>query len=132
MAAPPPDLPLVSSFVLDAPDARVLADFYRRLLRWEVQHDLDGWVTLRSPHGGTGLAFQTDDGYVAPVWPGQPGEQRMMAHLDIKVDGLDAEVSRALELGAVIAPHQPQPDIRVLLDPAGHPFCMWDPAELTG
>ena len=26
----------------------------------------------------------------------------------------------------------PQSDVRVLIDPAGHPFCLWDPAELTG
>jgi hypothetical protein len=24
-----------------------------------------------------------------------------------------------------VAGHQPQPDVRVLLDPAGHPFCLY-------
>ena len=33
-------------------------------------------------------------------------------------------------LGASLAPVQPQTDVRVLLDPAGHPFCLWDPDEL--
>jgi hypothetical protein len=56
----------------------------------------------------------------------------MMAHLDIHVDGLDAEVARAIGLGARLADDQPQSDVRVMVDPAGHPFCLWDPAELTG
>ena len=121
---------LVSGVVLDAPDAAGLAAFYRALLVWEVAHEQEGWVQLRSPHGGAGLSFQSDPDYVRPVWPGQPGHQRMMVHLDIRVDGLQAEGERARALGAVLADHQPQDDIRVYLDPAGHPFCMWDPAEL--
>ncbi len=122
----------ISGVVLDAPDAGSLAAFYRALLGWEVEHEDDGWVKLRSPHGGAGLSFQSDPDYVPPVWPGRSGEQRMMAHLDIQVDGLDAQVERAVALGARLADHQPQDDVRVLLDPAGHPFCLWDPAELTG
>ena len=27
--------------------------------------------------------------------------------------------------GATEAPYQPQEDVRVYLDPAGHPFCLW-------
>lgn len=123
---------LVSGVVLDAPDAAALAAFYRALLGWEVEHEDDGWVKLRSPHGGAGLSFQTDSDYVPPAWPGRAGEQRMMAHLDIRVSGLDAEVARAVTLGARLAGHQPQDDVRVMLDPVGHPFCLWDPAELTG
>lgn len=122
----------ISGVVLDAPDAGSLAAFYRELLGWEVEHEDVGWVKLRSPHGGAGLSFQSDPEYVRPAWPGRPGEQRMMAHLDIQVDGLDSEVARAIGLGARVADDQPQSDVRVLIDPAGHPFCLWDPAELTG
>jgi catechol 2,3-dioxygenase-like lactoylglutathione lyase family enzyme len=67
---------LASGIVLDAPDAAALAEFYRALLGWEVEHEDDGWVKLRSPHGGAGLAFQTDSAFVPPVWPGCAGEQR--------------------------------------------------------
>lgn len=122
----------ISGVVLDAPDASVLAGFYRAFLGWELEHEDEGWVKLRSPHGGAGLSFQTDDDFVPPTWPGRIGEQRMMAHLDIRVDGLDAEVERAVALGARLADHQPQADVRVMLDPVGHPFCLWDPAELAG
>jgi hypothetical protein len=52
-----------------------------------------------------------------------------MVHLDIAVDDLQAAVSWAVEAGAVLAADQPQEDVRVLLDPAGHPFCFfeWQP-----
>jgi hypothetical protein len=28
-------------------------------------------------------------------------------------------------LGATVAAYQPQDDVRVVLDPAGHPFCLY-------
>jgi len=113
--------------VLDAPDPRALADFYRRLLGWTVVADEPGWVKLASPEGGAGLAFQAETAYTRPTWPATAGAQQMMLHLDIEVDDLDAAVTYAVELGATQSPHQPQPDVRVLLDPAGHPFCLWIP-----
>ena len=33
--------------------------------------------------------------------------------------------THAVELGATVAEFQPQDDVRVLLDPAGHPFCLY-------
>src|SRR5260370_3920963 len=80
----------VTSIVLDAPDAGALAAFYRRLLSWEVRSEEPGWVTLRAPGGGAGLAFQEEANYVRPVWPAGPDDQQMMTHLDIEVDDLDA------------------------------------------
>lgn len=49
----------------------------------------------------------------------------MMAHLDLEVSDLDAAVADALARGATLAAHQPQPRVRVLLDPAGHPLCLY-------
>ncbi|MEJ7707659.1 MAG: VOC family protein [Nocardioidaceae bacterium] len=49
----------------------------------------------------------------------------MMMHLDFEVVDLDAAVAHALELGAEQAEHQPQTDMQVLLDPAGHAFCLY-------
>ena len=66
---------------LDAPDANLLAGFYRRLLGWTAEVDDPGWVVLRPPGGGHTLNFQTEP--------------------------------------------QPQEDVRVCLDPAGHPFCLY-------
>jgi catechol 2,3-dioxygenase-like lactoylglutathione lyase family enzyme len=117
----------LSGVVLDAPDARELAAFYRRLLGWEVEQDEPGWVKLRAPGGGPGLSFQTEKAYARPTWPAGPGDQQMMVHLDIAVDDLEAAGAHAVAAGATLAEYQPQDDVRVHLDPAGHPFCLFLP-----
>jgi hypothetical protein len=53
------------------------------------------------------------------------GEQQIMTHIDIAVEDLEAAVAWAVAAGATLAPHQPQQQVRVLLDPAGHPFCLF-------
>ena len=110
---------------IDAPDANVLADFYRRLLGWETWVVEPGWFILRPPEGGQTMSFQTEERYVRPVWPTGPGDQQMMMHLEIKVDDLGASVAYAVAQGATLASFQPQDDVRVCLDPAGHPFCLF-------
>jgi catechol 2,3-dioxygenase-like lactoylglutathione lyase family enzyme len=115
----------LTATVLDAPDARELAAFYQRLLGWTIGRDEPDWVTLRPPDGGAGLSFQTETAYLRPTWPAGPGDQQMMMHLDIEVDDLDAAGAHAVAAGATLAEYQPQKDVRVHLDPAGHPFCLW-------
>jgi catechol 2,3-dioxygenase-like lactoylglutathione lyase family enzyme len=115
----------VSTTVLGAPEPRALATFYEQLLGWNRVHDDPGWVMLRPPGGGTGLSFQEEVEYVAPVWPAGPGDQQMMMHLDIAVDDLERAVEWATAAGARLADFQPQADVRVMLDPAGHPFCLF-------
>ena len=122
----------LTAAVLDAPHAREGAHFYLRLLPgWGVRRDEDGpdWVHIRPPGGGTGLSFQTEPGYRPPVWPGEPDRPRMMVHLDIEVDDLERETARAVAAGARLADHQPQEHVRVLLDPAGHPFCLYTASQ---
>jgi hypothetical protein len=111
--------------VLGAPDVRALAGFYQLLLGWEVEQDEDDWMKLTSPEGGPGLSFQTETEHVAPTWPAASDDQQMQIHLDIAVDDLEAGVAHALAVGATLATYQPQDDVRVLLDPAGHPFCLF-------
>jgi catechol 2,3-dioxygenase-like lactoylglutathione lyase family enzyme len=115
----------LTATVLGAPDPRALARFYQRLLGWSLGSDEPGWVTLRPPGGGAGLSFQTEEAHVRPTWPAGPGDQQMQLHLDIEVDDLEAAGAQAVAAGAVPAEHQPQEDVRVYLDPAGHPFCLW-------
>ena len=114
---------------IDAPDANALADFYRRLLGWTTRTEEPGWVVIQpdasdQARSGT-LSFQTESRYVRPVWPAGPGDQQMMMHLEIKVDDLEASVAHAVAQGATLAGLQPQEDVRVCLDPAGHPFCLY-------
>ena len=111
--------------VLGSPNPRALADFYERLLGWTLIDVDPTWVTLRPPGGATGLSFQLEEEFVAPVWPATPGDPQMTAHLDIAVDDLDAAVNWALHAGASLAAFQPQDGVRVMLDPAGHPFCLF-------
>lgn len=80
---------------------------------------------MRSPDGGTGLSFQSEPWYEPPVWPERDGLPEKMLHLDLWVDDLDVAVTHAVAVGATLAEFQPQEDVRVLLDPAGHPFCLF-------
>jgi catechol 2,3-dioxygenase-like lactoylglutathione lyase family enzyme len=112
--------------VLDAPNAPELAHFYARLLGWQVFDATEEWAAVApSEEAGYNLAFQTEPNYLRPVWPSEPGKPLMMMHLDIEVDDLEEAVTYAVECGAEPASYQPQETVRVLLDPAGHPFCLY-------
>ena len=108
--------------VIDCPDAGTLARFYGALLDWDVSVDEDGgWAEVRAPYGQV-ISFQQVDDYRPPDWPGQAHPQQM--HLDVIVDDLDVAEAATLDLGATKHPVQPGTTFRVLLDPAGHPFCL--------
>ncbi len=115
----------LATVCIDGADAHELAAFYCRLLGWEPTLTEPDWVLVRDPAGGTGLSFQAEADYVPPVWPQQRDQQRMMLHLDIRVDDLEAGTRHALDSGATLADFQPQDGVRVFLDPAGHPFCLF-------
>jgi Glyoxalase-like domain len=109
------------SFVIDCPDASVLAHFYGELLGWKVE-PAEGWADIRGDQEGQCISFQQVADFRAPEWPGQVHPQQM--HLDVMVQDLDAAEPVVLELGATKHPHQPGETFRVFLDPAGHPFCL--------
>lgn len=113
----------LASISVDCPDPDLLAPFYRDLLGLhEVFATPDrGVVAL----GGAGpvLTFMRVDHYEPPAWPAGPQLQQM--HIDVAVEDLDAAVAAAVALGATEAGHQPAAQAwRVLIDPAGHPFCL--------
>jgi len=114
-----------SATVLGAPEARELGLFYQRLLGWEVVTDTRDWFMLRPPGGGAGLSFQTEVQHTPPAWPAGSTEQQMQLHLDLRATDLDAACRHAEECGAKRAEFQPQENVRVYLDPAGHPFCLF-------
>jgi predicted enzyme related to lactoylglutathione lyase len=109
---------------IEAPDPDVLARFYSELLGWPIGHEEPGTAILAAPEGPIYLAFQQAAGYQPSVWPPVDGQQRPMIHFDFQVGDLDSAVADAVALGATVAAHQPQENVRVLIDPAGHPFCL--------
>jgi predicted enzyme related to lactoylglutathione lyase len=117
----------LTAAVLDTSDPQGLARFYQRLLGWPLRDDDPEWATLRPADGGAGLSFQREDDHVPPVWPAGPGDPRMQVHLDIEVDDLDVAVEVAVSAGATVAEFQPQDGVRMCLDPAGHPLCLFLP-----
>lgn len=115
---------------LDAPDGAELARFYARLLGWRIFNETaDGAAVAPSEGAGYNLAFQTEENYARPVWPAQEGEPQMSMHLDIEVDDLQDAVAHAVAAGAELASYQPQETVCVMIDPAGHPFCLYLDAE---
>lgn len=124
----------VSGPTIDAADPIRLARFYEQLLGWSIVEQEGGgagpahepaWAKLRSPDGLLKIEIQHEPHYVRPVWPPESGNQLMMMHLDVGVSDLDAGVAWAEQCGAQQAGHQPQDDVRVMLDPEGHPFCLF-------
>jgi len=123
-----------TTLTVDCSDAEVMGAFYSQLFGWEITaRDDAGWLQLRNPQGGISLNVQAEESYEPPVWPEHPGRQAKMMHLEVLVDDLDAAVERVLELGGAEAQHQPadrdRGRLRVMLDPAGHPFCVFVEGE---
>jgi hypothetical protein len=115
--------------VQETPDPPALAHFYSRLLGWPISHERDDWCTIKDPRAESYLGFHASAEYVRPTWPPADGEQQTMAHHDFEVTDLAGAVAHAQECGATLAEFQPQDDVRVMLDPDGHPFCLYHPGD---
>ncbi len=129
-------LPSISwtTLTVDCADAEALGAFYSRLLGWDITaRDGVGWLQLRNPQGGISLNIQAEHTYEAPVWPEQPGHQAKMMHFEVLVDDLETAVQLVRELGGNEALGQPadrdRTRLRIMLDPAGHPFCLFVDGE---
>jgi Glyoxalase-like domain len=103
---------------LDCADHRELARFYVRLLEGTPLWTHERAAAVEA--GGLVLVMQRVADYQPPVWPGAS-----IVHLDLHGDAqIDRLERRAVALGAQRAQTQPDSRWRVLLDPAGHPFCI--------
>jgi catechol 2,3-dioxygenase-like lactoylglutathione lyase family enzyme len=142
----PESYPMLRSVVLDATDARALAEFYRQLLGYRYrpgdeppaagQPDVaaSDWLVLLDPAGRVRLAFQPVEQLTPVTWPDPAIPQQL--HLDLSVptaDALTDQHQRVLSLGARLLRDRfddPVEPLYVYADPAGHPFCIFvAPAE---
>jgi len=106
---------------LDCADARTLAEFWAAMLGGTIVFSTPRSVGVRSEAGL--IAAMIVDDYRPPTWP-EPDVPKQI-HLDLGVDDLEAAVTEAIRYGATPAAVQPAPEARrILLDPAGHPFCL--------
>jgi catechol 2,3-dioxygenase-like lactoylglutathione lyase family enzyme len=121
---------------LDCRDAEEMARFYSAVFGWEetARDDSDnrlggcGWICMSGPAGGPSVSFQAEQWYEPPLWPESAGAQTKMMHFEVGTDDLEAAVELVVQSGGRVAPHQPpdrsQTELRVMLDPADHPFCL--------
>lgn len=112
---------------LDCSDPRAEATFWSQLLGWDVVAAEDEYAMVVPTGGGPALGFGRVEGFQAPGWPNERGSKQF--HLDLGCDDVAASEEQALALGATLADPQPGDTWRVLLDPAGHPFCLTDAAR---
>lgn len=113
--------PRLGGVSLDCADPAPLAAFWAALLDGEVVLAAEGFAAVRA--GPVWVTAMAVEDYVPPTWPSR--ERPKQAHLELAVRKLEEEVTRAVSLGARLAEQQPNAkEWRVLLDPAGHPFCL--------
>ena len=111
---------------LDCADVSAESAFWSAFLGLDVIAEGDGYAML-GDGSGPALGFGAVEGYQPPAWPNPNGSKQF--HLDLACEDIAADEKRALELGATLADPQPGETWRVLLDPAGHPFCLTNAAN---
>ena len=137
----PDSFPLLRTVVLDATDARAVAEFYRNLLGYEYRRGDeppptgqpdphgDDWLVLVDRGGVARLAVQHVAELPASTWPDADVPQQL--HLDMTVpdvDELARQRDRTLALGARMLLDRStdiEEPLYVFADPAGHPFCIF-------
>jgi len=118
-----PPVGKLASISIDCADPAVLAAFYSDLLGLRRVFTTDDESIIALSDGAVALTLMRVADHTPPTWPEAGRPQQM--HLDVSVTGLEHAVAAAAALGATPATHQSHPALwRVLLDPAGHPFCL--------
>jgi hypothetical protein len=106
---------------LDCADPEALAGFWAAMLDGEVVFRTATSVGVRTDWVWLSTMLVPD--YRAPTWP--DGDVPKQIHFNLAVSDLPAATQAAIAIGARPAVVQPAPDeFQVLLDPAGHPFCL--------
>ncbi|HBN95145.1 MAG TPA: glyoxalase [Firmicutes bacterium] len=114
----------VFSIVIDCNNPNALADFYAALLGWQKNTDDPEWIAVGKKGITPFLIFQEEPNYRPPVWPDNPADQQKSIHLDFAVSDMNKAIEHAVHCGAIVAAEQFSPYWTVMIDPAGHPFCL--------
>jgi catechol-2,3-dioxygenase len=113
----------LAAITFDCADPADLGRFYAAVLDLPVLWTSERTVAVGHQGQHPFLAFTRVENYRPPSWPDD--DLPKQAHLELGVDDLDTAQAEIIALGARVAPLQTAPDrFRVLLDPAGHPFCI--------
>ena len=121
---------IIGAVTFDSGNSEELSDFYQKLLGWSKRHYNAGgenFIAVYSENGpGPRLVFQEVSNYEKPVWPLKQGLQQQMVHLDFYVtqDEYEPAIQHAISCGAIVSEEQLSGEWIVMLDPAGHPFCI--------
>jgi len=106
---------------MDCADPQPLAAFYAHILGWQVTYSDNDYAMITGQ--GATLGFGRVPGYTAPSWPDTTAGKRY--HLDLQVTDPPSAAAACVALGATVPDEQPGDGRwQVLLDPAGHPFCL--------
>ena len=106
---------------VDCADPRAEAAFWSAALGWQVAHVEDDDAMLTG--GTSALGFGRVEGWTPPAWPDDKGVKQF--HFDLAVEDIATGEQALVAQGASVPDAQPGGDRwRVLLDPAGHPFCL--------
>jgi hypothetical protein len=98
-----------------------LAEFWVAMLGGDVMYTHDTSIVIRTEW--LWLSAMRVPDYRPPTWPSNDVPKQI--HLNLAVDDLEAAIAQARRLGGRSAGQTPHSDeFHVMLDPAGHPFCL--------
>ncbi|WP_239332089.1 VOC family protein [Frankia sp. CiP3] len=111
----------LAAISFDCSEPHALARFYAELTGGAIAFSSEDFVAVKGPP--VWITAQRVPDHRPPTWP--TGGIPQQAHMEFAVEDLEAVQAQAIAIGARLADEQPSPDRwRVLLDPAGHPFCL--------
>jgi predicted enzyme related to lactoylglutathione lyase len=106
---------------LECADPPALTEFYHQVLGWDISLSQPEYAEISN--GATRILFTRREGYKGAGWPESASPKRY--HLCMRTSDVADAVRRCLDLGASKPEFQPgDGKWTVLLDPAGHPFCL--------
>jgi len=115
----------LAMITLDCADPEPVSTFWSTLLGWDRTYLDENYAMLQGPAHALGFGRVTN--YEAPSWPNDHGSKQF--HFDLATEDIETTVEYCIALGAVVADEQPGQSWTVMLDPAGHPFCLTDAAN---